>query len=193
MADTKTSAETAATTPTGAELVRIVQGGSSKKTTLAVAGHQFRGARVRMTTDDTTQNVTAGAAISFDSAEFDTDSFWAAGTPTRLTIPAGLGITHVEATGQANVSAGTADTWRSLSIQHWNSVDAAQHTVGQRQVEGGATGGALSVSTGPLEVADGDYFVLLLQEESDNSITIEGDSGSVHTFLALKVLGMEPV
>jgi len=192
MADTKTSDETAATTPTGAELVRIVQGGSSKKTTLAVAGHQFRGARVRMTSDDATQNYTTAADLPFDAADFDTDSFWTAGSPTRLTIPAGKGITHVQLTGQVSVSAATADTWASLSIRHRNSADVVQHLVGIRNQEHGFTDYAITVSSGPLEVADGDYFTLMFQEESDNSVTIDGDS-VIQTFLALTVLGMEPV
>jgi hypothetical protein len=39
MADTKTSDETAATALTGAELLRVVQSASSKKTTAALVAH----------------------------------------------------------------------------------------------------------------------------------------------------------
>lgn len=192
MADTKTSDETAATTPTGAELVRIVQGGSSKKTTLAVAGHQFRGARARMSSDDTTQNVTGTAAVSFDLADFDTDSFWSAGSPTRLTIPASKGIKYVELTGQVYTSSSTADTWLSVVIRHYNSGSVLQRSVGARWIEAGNTNRVLFTTSGPLSVADGDYFDLAVQEESDTSVTIEGDQ-TIETFLALHVIGMEPV
>lgn len=45
----------------------------------------FHGAVVFRTTD---QVITPGDAVSFDTAEFDTDSFFDVGThPTRLTIP----------------------------------------------------------------------------------------------------------
>ena len=192
MADTKTSDETAATTPTGAELVRIVQGGSSKKTTLAVAGHQFRGARVKMNTDDTAVNAVAGYTIPFDAAVFDTDSFWSAGSPTRLTIPAGKGITHVVATAQVTWSASTADTFNTVAIRHYNSSDTQLHHIGQRQTETGSNAAALAVSTGPLAVSDGDYFTLLFVQETDTSVTVEGDQ-VIETFLALQVVGMEPV
>lgn len=192
MADTKTSDETAATTPDGTELVRIVQGGSSKKTTLAVAGHQFRGAKVRVTSDDTAQDGTGTPDVSFDAALFDTDGFWSAGAPTRLTIPAGKGITHVALTGQINVSSSTADTTLSVGILQRNSGGTVQSYARQMFIEMGGSTRALNVHTGPLPVSDGDYFTLNWTQETDNSVTIEGDS-SIWTFLALHVIGMEPV
>lgn len=192
MADTKTSDEAAATALTGAELVRIVQGGSSKKTTLAVAGHQFRGARARMSSDDNTLNITTNTALSFDVADFDTDSFWSAGSPTRLTIGAGKGITHVQLTGQAFITNTTADTWFSMFIKHFNSANTELHTIGAVSLEKGATSTMMAVSTGPLDVSDGDYFQIMVREESDNSVTIEGDQ-TLQAFLAIHVIGMEPV
>jgi len=193
MADTKVSDETAATALDGTELTRIVQGGSSKKTTLAVAGHQFRGAKAKMTSDDTAQNATSsGVVISFDAASFDTDSFWSAGSPTRLTIPASKGITHVELTGQVHVTSSTGDSQFSVVIIQWSSADAVKEAWNQRFVEMGGATKALSIGTGPVAVEDGDYFTLTVIEETDNSVTIEGDS-SITTFLALHVIGMEPV
>lgn len=192
MADTKTSDETAATTPTGAELVRIVQGGSSKKTTLAVAGHQFRGAKVRLSSDDLTQNYTTETAMPFDIADFDTDGFWSAGSPTRLTIPAGKGITHVELTGQVQMTLGSASEWMTVGIKHSNSAGTILHQRGPRFMQRGNTGGTLGAVSGPLPVSDGDYFELTLRNQTDTSITIEGDQTN-ETFLALHVIGMEPI
>lgn len=51
----------------------------------------------------------------------------------------------------------------------------------------------INVTSGPTEVNDGDYFELVYQEESDTSITIEGDHATRRTFLAIRVIGMEPV
>lgn len=192
MADTTVTNETAATTPTGAELARIVQGGSSKKTTLAVIGHQFRGARARLTADEASANYTTETAIPFDQADFDTDSFWSAGTPDRLTIPAGKGITHVEVTGQAQSSASTAGSPMSVSVFQYNSSDTILRVVGHRFIERDGVGMTLSASTGPLGVSDGDYFRLMYREGSDTSVVIEGDN-ITETFLSLKVIGMEPV
>lgn len=192
MADTKVSAETDAVVMDGTELVRIVQGGNSLKTTAELMGHQFRGAKAKMTADDTAQNYTTAAAIpAFDSAPIDTDAFWSAGTPGRLTIPAGLGITIVALNGQVHASSTTASTWAVVAIQHLNSSNVVQATYSQLALDKGSTSVCLNVSTGPVAVSDGDYFTLRYQEESDASVTIEGDS-TTETFLALTVLGMEP-
>lgn len=190
MADTKTSDETAATTPTGTELVRIVQGGSSKKTTAAVLGHQFRGCKAKMTSDDTAQNVTSETAVSFDAAAFDTDSFWSAGSPTRITIPS-ASFTYVSLVGQVQVSSSTADSYLICGIQHKNSANTLLRHFGARFVEKSATGVMMQASTGPVAVSSGDYFLLMVREETDNSVTIEGDDTG-ETFLALTVLGMAP-
>lgn len=153
---------------------------------------EFRGAKARMTSDDTTQNVTSEPSASFDVADFDTDGFWSAGTPNRLTIPSSKGITYVEAYGQAYLSSSTADTWAGLSIVHLNSSNTVLRSFGARFIEGGTTNRIMAVATGPVAVSDGDYFQLRPREESDTSITIEGDQTG-ETFLSIKVVGMNPV
>lgn len=190
MADTKTSAESAAGNLTGAELIRGVQSGGMVKIRADALGHQFRGARVRMTSDDTAQNVTSLTAISFDVADFDTDSFWSAGSPTRLTIPAGLGIDYVELVGQVNVSSSTADTFFQVLVTHFNSSNTNLRSFGNSLVEMGNATRQLQATSGPINVSDGDYFQLRIREETDTSVTIEGDSES--TYLTIKVIGMTP-
>lgn len=192
MADTKTSDEAAATTPTGAELVRITQGGSSKRTTAAVLGHQFRGAKARMTLDDTLVNPTSGYIIPFDSTDFDTDSFWSAGSPSRLTIPAGKGIKYVELVGQVSATLGTVSTWAGVIISHRNSAGTLLEQFLNHGWDYG-TGHLSPAITGPVAVSDGDYFELIYQEESDTSVTIDGDHAQRRTYLALTVIGMIPV
>lgn len=184
-----------ATTETDIANVDYIEGergdGTSVKVPLAVVKTltAFRGARARMTADDTAQNVTGEPAISFDEAQFDTDSFWSAGSPTRLTIPAGLGIEYVELFGQVYLSSSTADTWAGVSITHLNSSDVVQRAIGNRFVEGGQTQRILNVATGPIAVNDGDYFLLKAREESDNSVTIEGNDTN-ETFMSIRVVGM---
>jgi hypothetical protein len=195
MANTKTSDETAASTLDGTELVRIVQTGNSRKVTatkLGVLGKSFRGVVARLTSDDTTVNATAQTTLSFDSAPIDTDSFWSAGAPTKLTIPSGLGIAYVSLVGQINVSASTADTWCGLLLEQYNSSDVAQRAFANLNVEFGAATNRIQVVTGPVAVTAGDYFLLKFQTESDTSITIEGDS-TIWSSLALHVIGMVPV
>lgn len=151
---------------------------------------EFRGCRVRMTADDTTQNVTSETAVSFDSATFDTDSFWSAGTPNRITIPNAT-ITYVDLDGQVSVSSSTPDTTFTASIFHKNSGGTTQAVYGSRFIECGGSSKQLCVSTGPIAVSNGDYFELTVREETDNSVTIVGNATG-HTCLALNVLGMNP-
>lgn len=57
----------------------------------ASIGQVARGAEAKRTT---TQNIPISpsfAIISFEAVEFDTDGFWTNGSPTRMTIPPGLG------------------------------------------------------------------------------------------------------
>jgi hypothetical protein len=192
MVDTKTSDETPATLLTGAEQARIVQGGSTKRTTLGEMGHQFRGARARMTADDTAINATSVFELTFDEAAFDTDTFWSAGAPKRLTIPAGLGITHVIASGSVFCTSGTNDTYVFAYVQHYNSANVLQKVYGFRGVEMGTNSWGVNVQSGPIAVSDGDYFTLAILQETDTSITIEGDH-AFETHLAIQVIGMEPV
>lgn len=151
---------------------------------------EFRGCRVRMTADDTAQNVTSETAVSFDSATFDTDSFWSAGTPSRITIPSAT-ITYVELVGQVAISSSTGDTMLTVGIFHKNSGGVTQAVYGPRFVEMGGATRQLMVPTGPIAVSNGDYFELTVREETDNSVTIVGNATG-HTFLALNVLGMNP-
>jgi hypothetical protein len=148
---------------------------------------EFRGCRVRMTADDVTQNITGEAAVSFDAADFDTDSLWSAGSPTRLTIPAGVG--YVAVSGQALVTLSTADTHFSVAIRLYNSANVLQKAFGTRFIETGGATKMLAAHTGPCAVATGDYFQLWIREETDNSVTIEGDDAN-QTYLALDILGM---
>ncbi len=167
-------------------------GGTSQQITAANLAKGLRnlglqGARVRMTADDTAQNVTTQTAISFDSAsDLDTSSFWSAGSPTRLTIPAG--ISYVSLVGQVHITSTTADTWLILAIVQRNSSNTIQRIFVNRFVEMGFTTKVLSVASGIVPVSSGDYFTLEVREESDTSVTIEGDD-TIQTFLSLKVEG----
>jgi hypothetical protein len=151
---------------------------------------EFRGAKAKMTADDTTQNVSGGdTAVSFDSAVFDTDSFWSAGAPTRLTIPAT--VTYVELVGQVSVASSTGDTGFYTGIFHRNSAGTLLRNFGPRLIETGGAAKQLQAVTGPVAVTAGDYFELTVREETDASVTIDGD-GTGETYLAIKVIGMNP-
>jgi hypothetical protein len=149
----------------------------------------FRGASVHMTSDDTAQNITGGINITFDAAAFDTDGFWSAGAPTRLTIPPGQGIDYVEVFGQIMLSSSTISTWKNIAINHFNSANVMQSSRGLKNADFGSGSAMIPVATGPIAVNDSDYFVLAATEESDASITIQGNGTVNYTFMALRVIG----
>jgi hypothetical protein len=190
MADTTTSGETATGAITGAELIRIVQSGNMRKSAAELIGHQFRGARAVRTTNQTTANYTTGTPIPFESADVDTDTFWSAGSPSRLTIPAGLGITHVDVSAAVRVELVTSDTWTELAIVQRNSADAALGQWGNMSNILTTTTKKLSAGSLCVPVSDGDYFTAVLTQQTDTSITVVGSIAQ--TSLALRVTGMEP-
>jgi hypothetical protein len=188
MADTKTSDEVAATVLTGAELVRVVQSATSKKTTAALVGHQFRGCRLERTTSLTLQNYTAGTTdIVFQVATLDTDSFWSAGTPGRATIPASKGFKVANVAAAVRIDSLTVDTFATMYLQHYNSSNVQQRVVGLTS-EAGDTVRWMNATMLAVPVADGDYFVVRPDEESDTSVTVNSSG----TGLAVEIIGMEP-
>lgn len=144
-----------------------------------------RGAYVRMNADDAAQNYTTEAAISFDVADNDTDSFWSAGTPNRLTIPAGVSLVSVS--GQIFVSSSTADNWMVAGIIQYNSSSAILRRWDQFGIEQGSTAHAMNINVARVPVSAGDYFELRLRLESDTSVTVEGNDVR-QTYMALTVL-----
>ena len=66
--------------------------GPDPKTWFAIVAIEFaafQGALVRLTADEPVADST-DVAIPWDATVNDTDAFWSAGNPTRLTVPAGL-------------------------------------------------------------------------------------------------------
>jgi len=56
---------------------------------VAIEFAAFRGVLVRLTADEPVANST-DAAIPWDATIYDTNAYWSAGSPTRLTVPAGV-------------------------------------------------------------------------------------------------------
>lgn len=73
----------------------------------------FRGALLRRTANYTVSTTGAYVAIPWQSAVYDTDAFWSAGQPTRLTVPAG--VTKVRLT--ANIEWQTSPTSQLVEVR----------------------------------------------------------------------------
>jgi hypothetical protein len=96
------------------------------------------------------------ANVVWDGTDYDTDGFWSAASPSRLTIPAGKGIKKI----RLSLNLTPADS--SLSGSHF--VQFGKNGGGSFRgcsITGGTVGdGSVGLAvTGPvIAVSDGDYF-----------------------------------
>lgn len=70
--------------------------GQASWTAAGVSSH--RGALVKLTAGESIAAATV-TAVPWDAAEYDTDSIWAGGAPTRLTVPSGVTRVRLKAAG----------------------------------------------------------------------------------------------
>lgn len=126
-------------------------------------GLAFRGVAAKRTgalAVATTSAVTA----ALQATDFDTSSFWSSGTPTRLTIPAG--VSYVELTLNAAWTANNAGL-RYVNIRKNGSTVIASDRRGPS-----ADNAEASVSTGPLAVVAGDYFETQVFQASGTTLDL---------------------
>lgn len=132
------------------------------------------GSQVRLV-KSTTQSAPASAitVINWNSAGFDDDAFWDAGTPGRITVPAGV--------ARINLTGGWfSDTSAAASSSIFFRDSAAAVVTGQR------IDGALfirqQIASGPLAVSEGDWFELAVQPSLTKTI-----GAGMRTFFAAEV------
>jgi hypothetical protein len=131
---------------------------------------RFSGCLVTKSADLTAQNATSGLTQTFNTETYDTDGWHESVTnPTRLTVPAGLGINYVVLRGQVGTSLDGADSGRTLTVlKNGSAMDPGVFMIH----EDGGTLARIQVESYPVPVVDGDYFELNFTTETDNSITI---------------------
>jgi len=133
---------------------------------LTAAALTFRGVYATKAADQTAQNFTTAAAVSWDSESYDTDAFHDnASNNTRITIPAG--VVYVRLVGCVRLANVTASNSVLLSIRKNGTT-----TVAQVAVTASFTTPAASIISGVLAVSSTDYFELMLQLASDTSVDI---------------------
>jgi hypothetical protein len=156
-------------TVTGTELIYASQGGDATALTIneiaaALAGivsattydAPYRGARVSLTADKT--GLSYPYIVSWDQADRDTDGFWSAGDPTRLTVPAG--VTKVRVRTSLRLTTGIFDGFL-ISMYKNGGYEPGMSIVNNRFVDTAGDNFAnneAQVFSDVLDVAEGDYF-----------------------------------
>lgn len=126
----------------------------------------FGGAMVELTSDLTSINPASVFTIDWDAASYDTNSFWSATNPERLTIPSGVSKVKVGATIRvANLATG-ADFQLNLRVNGSVTKYAPNTSERYHDIDLG-----LVVSSGPLEVSAGDYITTVIYSD-DTSIDV---------------------
>lgn len=134
----------------------------------------FQGARIERTSN---QGIPAGliTTVSWQSPKIDTATFWSAGAPTRLTVPASVNT--------VNVRFAAAFTTATTG-QHSLNVYKNGTQVAQTNFANSSTPPVAQVETGPLSVAPGDYFEAVCYIPNGNTVA----PGS-RTNFTLEVIG----
>ena len=137
---------------------------------LTAADVAYKGALVHKAADATAQNITSASVVTWDSEAYDTHAFHDNVTNnTRLTVPAGL-AKRVRLSAQISFSALTADGWTMAAI--YKNGSASWTGAGIAHVESGQIAPSMQVQTAVITPADGDYFEVFVQTETDTSLTI---------------------
>jgi hypothetical protein len=158
----KVSELTSAGALDGSELVYVVQDGASRKVTLGALKAMitaWRGARLALTSTKT--GLSSGYIVAWDTAVVDTTGFWAAGSPTRLTVPAGVSKVRLK-WGVLAEELGSAGTIL-LRLRKNDAALASPDAYGLQSVRNTTTGyttNAIHGQTPVLDVTAGDYFIL---------------------------------
>lgn len=136
-----------------------------------------RAARLTRATAQSINNV-AVTLVSWSTATFDIGGFWNAGAPTRLTVPAGVSLVRV--TGQSDwISNLTGERYISITRNGGAIPLAVDRRSSPSMTEA-------NFSTGPVQVAAGDYFEMSAYQSSGGALNFNNAPAA---WFSIEVLG----
>jgi hypothetical protein len=133
---------------------------------VAIEFAAFRDAMVRLTA---TEPVAASTdvAIPWDATVYATETFWSAGNPTRLTVPAGVSKVRLK----ANINW----TFGGSGYRHvWVHKNGALFFGAAKESDLGDSG-VQSIGTAVVDVTPGDYFELIARQTSGSTKNVVDD------------------
>jgi len=152
------------------------------------ATSEFSGALVALS--GAVQSITTGVTsfVDFDHVEYDTDSFFTASSGQALTIPAGLGITHVVLRAQASWE-GAAGTTDIRSINFRKLYKRIDFDMGVQQPHRANTTFIQQAVSPSIPVTAGDEFEFGVFQNSGGGIDIR--NAVLATWFSIEVVGRE--
>ncbi|MCF4167554.1 hypothetical protein L2U69_18050 [Zavarzinia compransoris] len=138
----------------------------------------FRGALLRRSTNFSVATTGVYVAVPWQSVEYDSDAFWDAGQPSRLTIPAG--VTKVRIVG--NIEWQTSPTSQLVEVRkNGNSVPGGGAVIVRG--DSGYSNQMRNLSSAVLPVSAGDWFELAVYVGTAGELR-----GLERTWLAIEVV-----
>jgi hypothetical protein len=117
---------------------------------------------VRLTSEASIPDST-DTAVAWGAAVYDTDGYWDAGRPTRLTVPAGVSRVQLKASlDWASGSAGARQIWLHKNGTHFSRSAAARDEVAN--VRG--------VASAVVDVVVGDQFEVMARQSTGSMADI---------------------
>lgn len=152
----------------------------------AAAAAGVKGARTQINAAATKTIADATpTAVIWDGIQFDDLSFWAAGSPTRITIPTGVTRVRLNA-GVRWTASGTGE--RKLKIRSQNGPYGANAVWAADDRPSDATGDS-TVTTGAIDVVAGMYFEAVVEQNSGGPLDLETTAAeNFANFLSVEVL-----
>lgn len=130
-------------------------------------GRPFKGAMAYRTADLTVSAFTVDP-VPWQATSYDTNAFWSAGSPGRLTIPAGIKKVRLHGSCKTN-NTFAADQFIYAAFKKNGSFDWLG--VSTAMFEGGSTGVGITIVSPVVPVVAGDYFEMYINSE-DSSYTM---------------------
>jgi hypothetical protein len=133
---------------------------------VAIEFAAFRGALVRLTADEPVADST-DIAIPWDAIVYDTDAFWSAASPTRLTVPAGVAKVRLK---------GNLDwTFGGSGHRHlWMHKNGALFFGAAKESDEGDAG-VQTIGSAVVDVTPGDHFELIARHTSGSTRNVAAD------------------
>lgn len=149
-----------------------------------VHGLAFKGAMAKLSATQSIPNATV-TVISWGATEYDTSGFWSAASPTRLTVPSG--VSKVRVKGSTSFASITDDTPRYVSFRkNGTGSFAGNAQLYFRNVSDfGYRLSRAVAETAVLNVAAGDYFEMVVSQNSSAALDFLNDS---FAWFALEVI-----
>lgn len=141
----------------------------------------FSGALVNITSNVSLSNQT-DTTVSWDVEEYDQGGWWAAGSPTRLTVPAG--VSRVLFAFSARFAANGTGL-RNAYVRKNGGTSYPGYT--RQTVKPDSITDFTSTATSPvIDVSPGDYFELIVWQNSGGSLNLSGTDNTWFTIRALE-------